>query len=71
MVRQQREQLVKLWQQSKGAAKENFEKAKEGTGELVHKGLQTVEQGTGLRVGTGLTGEARTKTSSQEPKKLV
>ena len=67
VVRQQRERLVKLWQDSMGAAKGNLEKAREGTGHLVQRGLQGVEQGTGLKVGSG----SGTLPAATEGKKLV
>jgi organizing structure protein 2 len=53
VVAEQRRNILKTWHNSMGAAKDGLEKAREGTGELVQKGLQNVEQGTGLKVGSG------------------
>ncbi|UZJ56117.1 hypothetical protein CBS101457_005437 [Exobasidium rhododendri] len=53
VVKDQRENFLRLWHKSTGAAKQTLEKAREGTGELLHKGLQGVEDNTGLKVGSG------------------
>lgn len=49
-VRQQRESLIQSWNKTRSAADEQLHKAREGGGSLVQRGLQSVEQGTGLKV---------------------
>jgi organizing structure protein 2 len=65
-VREQRENALRLYRQSLGSAKVNLEKAKEESSKLVNKGLASVEQGTGLKVGSGPSAQPSTTTDGRK-----
>lgn len=50
-VREQRQSIQSALKSTQHAAEEQYSKARQGTGSLVQRGLQSVEQGTGLKVG--------------------
>lgn len=50
-VRQQRHNIQNALKSTQHAAEEQYSKARQNTGSLVQRGLQSVEQGTGLKVG--------------------
>lgn len=52
-VREQRLKIAQRLQKTRHEAEERLDKARNETGSLVQRGLQNVEQSTGLKVGRG------------------
>lgn len=66
-VRQQRQSIQNALKSTQHAAEEQYSKARQETGSLVQRGLQSVEQGTGLKV----AGSSAGTSSQSEPRKRL
>lgn len=65
VVREQRQNVLQSWHNVRRSTGQQLAKAREGTGDLLQRGLQGVEQNTGLKVGGGGNGKA---SSNAEPR---